>query len=490
MSLLLTVGLTTLGISGCTTVGPDYVPPADNAPATWKTAPPPGLTTGNTDTESLKQWWTCFHDATLNTLIGQAIENNLDLQTATSRVRQARAQRAISQAGLFPSLSFSSSATHNDSRSESPQMGTVESDSNHYSAGFDASWELDAFGGLHRSVEASDKALLAQEASLYDVLVSLTAEVALNYVNVRSYQTRLDLAEANLRIQKETLELVESKFQAELIDELPVQQARYGYESTASQIPTLRASLNETLNHLDTLLGQAPGFVRERLEKHEPIPLLPDSVAVGAPSEALRRRPDIRKVEMELAAQTARIGVAVADLYPKFYLNASLSRQGTGTLGFRKYATDAWSLGPNVSWKIFDAGSTRANIEVQKEIREQDLIAYKSGVLNALEEVENKMYAFGQQQARRQRLTAAVTAAQNAVQLSQEQYKVGAVAFTDVLNAEQSLVSYQDQVAQSESALVTDLIALFKALGGGWSPADSPTGPQREVIQEGNTNHE
>ncbi|HNY26468.1 MAG TPA: efflux transporter outer membrane subunit [Candidatus Sumerlaeota bacterium] len=490
MGLLLAAGLAAFGSTACTTVGPDYIPPENTAPAAWKTTPPSGLTTENADMELLKQWWTCFNDSTLNTLIGQAIQNNLDLQTAASRVRQARSQRAISQAGLFPTLNFSGSATHNDSRSESQQMGTVETNSNRYSTGFDVNWELDVFGGVRRSVEASDKDLQSREASLYDVLVSLTAEVALNYVNARAYQTRLDLAEANLRIQKETLELVESKFQAELIDELPVQQARYGYENTASQIPALRASLNETLNHLDTLLGQTPGFVHERLEKHEPIPLLPPSVAVGAPSEALRRRPDIRKAEMDLAAQTARIGVAVADLYPKFYLSGSLSRQGTGTLGFRKYATDAWSLGPSVSWNVFDAGATRANVEVQKEVREQDLIAYKSAILNALEEVENKMYAFGQQQARRERLAAAVTAAQNAVQLAQEQYKVGKVAFTDVLNAEQSLVSYQDQVAQSESIMVTDLISLFKALGGGWSPADSPAGPQREAIQEGSANHE
>jgi NodT family efflux transporter outer membrane factor (OMF) lipoprotein len=490
MNILLVAGLFLFGGTGCTTVGPDYVPPESNAPSTWNTRIPNGLTSGTLDTESLQQWWTRFNDPILNGLIEQSIQNNLDLQTAVSRVRQARSQRAISQSGLFPTLNFSGSATHNDSRSETREMGTVETDNNHYSTGFDASWELDVFGGVRRSVEASDKDLQSREASLYDVLVSLTSEVALNYVNVRACQARLDLAEDNLRIQKETLELVEAKFQAELIDELPVQQARYGYERTASQIPALRVSLNETLNHLDTLLGQAPGFVHAQLEKHQPIPIIPAATSVGAPSEVLRRRPDIRKAEMELAAQTARIGVAVADLYPRFYLSGSLSRQGTGTLGFREYATNAWSLGPSVSWNLFNAGATRENVRVQTEIREQDLIAYKSAILNALEEVENRMYAFGQEQERKERLAAAVTAARSAVQLAQEQYKVGSIAFTDVLNAEQSLVSFQDQVAQSESVMVTDLISLFKALGGGWVSAESPDGPQREVIQEGSANHE
>ncbi len=489
VGILLLTALALLGSNACMTVGPDHVAPENPVPTSWNTQLPEGLNTGTPDTESLQHWWTRLNDSTLNSLIEQAFANNLELQTAVSRVRQARSERTISRSALFPSLNFSGSATHNDSRSENRQMGTVETDGNLYNAGFDASWELDVFGGQRRAVEASEWSLQATQASLYDVLVSLTAEVALDYVTARSYQTRLDLAEANLRIQKETLELVEAKFQAELIDELPVQQARYSYESTASQIPALRAGMPEPLNHLATQLGHTPGSVHALLQKHEPIPSIPTTITVGIPSDILRRRPDIRKAEMELAAQTARIGVAVADLYPRFYLSGALSRQGTGTLGFREYATDAWSLGPSVSWNLFNAGATRANVEAQKEIREQDLIAYRSAILTALEEVENKMYAFGQEQERRDRLTAAVAAAQSAVQLAQDQYKVGTVAFTDVLNAEQALVSYQDQRAQSESAMVTDLISIFKALGGGWAPEQSCDGPQREVIQEGQ-NHE
>lgn len=471
--------LAALGLGAClTTVGPDYAPPKAPAPDAWHARLPDGLTSQTASAETLARWWETFNDPVLTALVHDAIAGNLDLQTALSSVRQARAQAAITRSSLYPTLDASGSATHQYSRTESKASaaaggGTVltKTEANVYRAGFDASWELDMFGGLRRDLEASLRDMQAQEASFYDVLVSLTAEVATNYVTARAYQTRIDLAEKNLAMQKETLDLVESKFTAELIDELPVQQARYTYENTAAQIPTLRAGLEEALNRLAVLLGQTPGAVHERLNAHRPIPTPPAAVAVGVPSDALRRRPDLRQAEMELAAQTARIGVAVAELYPKFYLTGSLSRQGEGTLGFRNYATDALSFGPSVSWRLLDAGAIRQNINVQTEKQKQALLAYRSAVLSALEEADNKIYAIGQEQIRRERLDAAVTAARSALELSNSQYAVGQVDFTDVIGAEQALLTYEDNLAQSQGTIATDLISLFKALGGGWTPA-------------------
>lgn len=476
-----------LGLNACITVGPDYARPKQDAPARWHAKLPDGLTSQTASAETLARWWGTFQDPALTALIHEALANNLDVKTAISRVRQARSQGGIARSELFPKLDFSGSATHEYSRAESKASaasagagtqsgGTVvtKNEGNAYRMGFDASWEIDVFGGLRRDVEASRRDVQAQEASFYDVLVSLTAEVATNYVTARAYQTRIDLAEKNLKMQKETLDLVESKFKADLINELAVQQARYTYENTAAAIPVLRSGLDESLNHIAILLGQAPGAVHERLAEHRPIPAAPASVAVGVPSDALRRRPDLRQAEMELAAQTARIGVAVADLYPKFYLTGSMSRQGEGTLGFRKYATDAYSFGPSVSWRLLDAGAIWQNVNVQTEKQEQSLLAYRSAVLTALEEADNKIYAIGQQQIRMERLDAAVTAARKALELSNSQYAVGQVAFTDVINAEEAVLVYQDNLAQTQSTIATDLISLFKALGGGWTPADMP----------------
>ena len=512
-----------IGLAACISVGPDYSAPKDGAPAQWHAKLPDGLTTGTMDSASLANWWATFDDPALTGLVQRAIANNLDLKSALSSVRQARAQRAVTQSGLFPTVSGSGSATRTHTRtktkvsggggsssgmtassgdsssgdggsgislggqSDSQSEGTIvtETDKDTYRAGFDASWEVDVFGGLRRSLEASTRDLEAQQAAFYDALVSLTAEVATNYVSARAYQTRIDLAESNLAMQKETLDLVEARFQAELTDELPVQQARSIFENTAAQIPTLRTGLDEALNRLAVLAGESPGAVHDSLAEHRPIPTMPAQVAVGVPSEALRRRPDIRKAEMELAAQTARIGVAVADLYPKFYLTGSLSRQGDGTLGFRKYPTDAWSLGPSVSWTLLDAGALRQNVKVQTEKQEQYLLAYRSAVLNALEEAENKIYSIGQQQLRKDRLAAAVVAAKSALELSKAQYSVGQVDFSDVIIAEQSVVTYEDNLAQCDSNITTDLISLFKAMGGGWTPqAASGAADTKERTQQ------
>jgi multidrug efflux system outer membrane protein len=279
---------------------------------------------------------------------------------------------------------------------------------------------------------------------------------------------RLAVAEANLQAQSETYQLAQWRYEAGLSDELTVQQARYNLENTRSQIPTLRTGLEEAMNRIAVLLGEQPGKLHAELEKREPIPVTPLNVAVGVPADLLRRRPDVRQAERQLAAQTARIGVATADLYPKFTLSGSI---GLEALSLNNLSSGIWTLsgGPRISWAIFKAGAIRQNIEVQSALQEQYLIAYETAVLSALEEVENALVAYAEEQQRRQSLSEATQAAQKAVELAQHKYQAGLTDFSNVLDAQRSLLSFQDQLAQSDGTVTSNLVRLYKALGGGWT---------------------
>lgn len=406
-------------------------------------------------------------DPLLSQLIEQAVASNLNLKQARARVREARARRGISRAALLPSVDAGGAVSK--SRNSESSIYTSSGEVELYQAGFDAGWEIDIFGGLRRSVEAAQAELEASQAELRDVLVSLMAEVARNYVEVRTYQTRLRVAEANLYAQEKTFELIRARFHAGLSNELASQQARYNLEDTRSRIPTLRSGLAEAKNRLAILLGLAPGGIDAMLATPRPIPVTPPTVAVGVPAETLRRRPDVRRAERQLAAQTARIGVATADLYPKFRLAGSIGLESINTADFLKASSGFWSIIPSFSWRLFDAGAVRRNIEVQNSRQEQFLLAYEATVLKALGEVENALTAYAQEQLRRQRLAYAVKAAQRAEELAKHQYKAGLVDFSNVLDAQRSLFSFQDQQAHSDGAVTSNLIALYKALGGGWS---------------------
>ena len=318
-------------------------------------------------------------------------------------------------------------------------------------------------------MEAAEANLQASREGLRDVLVSLVSEVALNYVEARTYQARLAVAEANLKAQQETCELTRWRYEAGLSDELALEQARYNLESTRSQIPTLRSGLEETKNRLAVLLGERPGMIHKELEERKPIPVTPLEVAVGVPADTLRRRPDIRKAERELAAQTARIGVATADLYPRFTLKGSIGLEALSPGNLISYGSRASSIGPRVTWAVFDAGAIRKNIEVQSALQEQALIQYETAVLSALEEVENALVAYANEQVRRQSLLEASQAAQRAAKLARDKYAAGLIDFQVVLDAERSLLSLQSQMAESDGKVTSNLIALYKALGGGWT---------------------
>jgi NodT family efflux transporter outer membrane factor (OMF) lipoprotein len=463
-------------LAGCAAVGPDYKAPEPNAPAGWHTEIRQGLSAEAMAPQQLASWWTTLNDPLLTGLIEQAVNNNLDLKQATAKVREARARRGISQAGMFPTLDTSGSAT----RSKSSGSAATNS---FYSVGFDAGWEVDIFGGVRRAVEAANADLAESRENLRDVLVSLTAEVALNYLDTRTFQARLTVAEKNLAIQQQTFDLTQSRYEAGLDNELTLQQARYNLESTRSQIPTLRSGMEEAKNRLAVLTGRVPGGVHDLLAQTRPIPVIPPTVAVGVPAETMRQRPDIRRAERNLAAQTARIGVATADLYPKFRLTGSIGLESLKSAELFKSASQSWNIGPSVSWNIFDAGAIRQNIEVQSAMQEQYLLAYEAAVLGALEEVENALTAYAEEQLRRERLVAAVDAARQAEALARNQYNAGLTDFTTVLDAQRSLLSFEDQLAQSDGIVTANLIRLYKALGGGWSSSSTPQFPEKDERQ-------
>jgi len=458
-------------LAGCT-VGPDYVRPRIPVPSAWHSELGNGLAAGPADPQTLASWWTTLNDPALSRLIERAVAGNLDLETARSRVREARARRRIAGGGLLPAFNAGASAT--SSRTD-PRNG-FDTSSQVYSSSFDAGWELDLFGGIRRSVEAATADLAAREENLSDVLVSLLAETALNYVDVRTFQARIAAAEAGVTAQEETYQLVLWRVEAGLDDELAAQQARYNLENTRSQIPGLRTGLQEAMNRIAVLLGQPPGDVDADLEKAEPVPVPAEQVAVGVPADVIRRRLDVRQAERELAAQTARVGVATADLYPRLTLNGSI---GIETLSFREPAASrTWTAsgGPRLSWAVFDP-TVRPNIEVQSELQEQALIQYQAVILSSMEEVENAMVAYAQEQGRRENLREATDAAQAAAELAQFKYQAGLTDFSNVLDAERSLLSFQDQLHQSDGTVTANVIRLYKALGGGWTSMTAAPAP-------------
>jgi NodT family efflux transporter outer membrane factor (OMF) lipoprotein len=403
----------------------------------------------------------------LTGLIEQAREGNLDLRQAVSRIRQARANLGISRAGFFPAIDSSGSRSY--SRSSEDTGGGRKSDS--YSVGFDASWELDIFGGVRRSVEAAGAELGASEEDLRDVLVILLSEVALNYIDFRTLEARLAVAQANLNLQEETYRLVSARFEGGLTSGLDVDQARANLENTRAQIPSLQTSLQQTKNRLAVLLGLNPGAVDDELAQGEPIPATPLDIAVGVPAELLRRRPDIRRAERLLAAQTARIGVATAELYPKFQLPGSIGLEALSLENLFLSGSHTYRYGATFNWPIFSGGRIRNNIKVQDELAEQALLEYESTVLTALEEVENALVAYAKEQARLNSLDEAAQAARRAADLAETQYASGLVDFQVVLDAQRTLLSFEEQLSVSRGEVVSNLIRLYKALGGGWTSA-------------------
>ncbi len=478
IAAVLSLALTALTSPGCFAVGPDYAPPNLPAPSAWSTGLRGGLNAEETEPGALASWWTTLHDPVLSSLIERALAANLDLREARARVREARARRGIARAGLFPVIGSTGSVRRSRSSENSGSGDTLDL----YDVGFNASWELDVFGGARRAVEAAEAELQASREDLRNILVSLLAEVALNYVDVRSFQTRLSIAEANLGTQTETYAITRWRSEAGLTTELDIEQARFNLEETRAQIPSLQTGLEQAKNRLAVLLGEPPGALHAEMEDREPIPVTPLEVAVGVPADALRRRPDVRGAERLLAAQTAQIGVASADLYPKLSLLGSIGLESLSASDLFRAGSHTYGIGPTVTWPIFDAGAIRNNIEVQSALQEQALIKYEAAILSALEEVENALAAYADEQLRRESLGEATAAARRAVSLAGDQYSSGLIDFQVVLSAQRSLLSLQDQLAVSEAQVTSNLISLYKALGGGWTSLEPrPTEPNTDA---------
>jgi NodT family efflux transporter outer membrane factor (OMF) lipoprotein len=454
----------TLTLTGCMTVGPDYQPAETAAPEAWHAELQAGLIAGQMDPGTLAHWWRVLEDPLLSELEERAVQGNLELKEAQARISEARAMRGISHARLFPSLDAGAAV----SKSRSSESGGSGDEIDNYAVGFDAGWEVDIFGGVRRSVEASQANLEATQENLHGVLVSLLAEVALNYVEVRTYQARLHTTEANINALQESYDINFSRHQAGLISELSVQESLRILESARAAIPVLEARLDATKNRLTVLLGESPGSLHKELVDRRQIPGLPASVAVGIPAETLRLRPDVRQAERNLAAQTARIGVATADLYPKFRLAGTLGLESISAGDLFQATSQTWGIGPSARWRIFDAGAIRQNIEVQNARQEQALILYEATILRALEDVENALVAYAKEQLKQASITRAAAAAERAELLARDQYQAGLVGFNNVLDAQRALLLLQDELAQGEGAVTANLVRLYKAFGGGW----------------------
>lgn len=453
-----------INLSGCMTVGPDYVKIEPKAANNWSTRLEGGLNTDSQDPKTMVAWWKALNDPELSSIEKRAVKGNLELKTARSRIREARAVRGISGAKFFPLLNAGASAEKYDA-GENNGNG---SENSLYKIGFDAGWELDVFGGIRRLVEAADAKIEVAQNGLHDALVTLQAEVAMNYVEVRTFQRRLTIAETNIRTQKQILELNRSRRKAGLISELAVQESLYALEHTRSLIPGLQTGLEAAKNRLAILLGETPGSVHGELKSRRLIPVPPAAIAVGVPAETLRRRPDIRQAERNLAAMTAGVGVATADLYPKFRLLGTIGLESISSGDLLTADSRAWSFGPGISWNIFHAGALRQKIKLQSIRQEQSLIQYEKTVLKALEEVENILTAYAKEQQRKELLRAATNAATLAYELSVDLYKAGLVDFDNVLTTQSAMQSLQDKLALSKGSITLNFISLYKALGGGW----------------------
>ncbi|MCA1795593.1 MAG: efflux transporter outer membrane subunit, partial [Desulfobacteraceae bacterium] len=409
-------------------------------------------------------WWLVFQDPLLTRLIENAAAGNLDLHKAMLRIQEARALYGISQAGDYPALD-STGLIQRQQTSE--ETGTGRS-SGFYHAGFDAAWEMDLFGGVQRSQEAALAEMETRQEAMAGVLVSLQAEVALNYLELRTFQERLVAARGNLEVQKETYDINVSRFSAGLIGELPVHQSQYILEQTRSQIPLLQDGLGRAANRLAVLVGKPPGTLHDVLTEKHAIPCIPVEVVMDIPAQTLRQRPDIRRAERVLARETALVGVAMADLYPRFYLNGTFGLEALSAGNFFNSGSRFWGIGPRVSWRLFDGGRIRQNIAAQSARQEQAMIDYQAALLTAREEIENAILAFAKEQLRRDSLVKATTAARNADRIARDQYQAGLVDFSNVLDAQRSLLSFEDQLAQSRGAVSANLVRLYKAMGGGW----------------------
>ncbi len=456
-------------LQSCMKVGPDYEKPETKMPDSWYEAVSYGLNDG---TSNLQTWWTVFEDPILDKLMIKASEGNYDLKSAVTSVNQARAQLYSTSGEYLPAVQAQGSVERSrESEGISLSVPPPQSRTDTFiDIGGSASWEIDLWGRIARSVESAEASYEASVENYRDTLVVLFAEVASNYVQVRTFQSRIKIALENIELQKKTLKLTEDRFNAGITSLLDVRQAELNLAITESTIPQLQASLDQAINRIGVLLGEYPSSLQAELSKPNPIPIPPDDIAIGLPAELLRQRPDIRLAEREVAAQTAQIGVASSELYPQFSLFGTLALEAVDSVSFIKSSNITFGFGPQFTWRIFEGGRLRYNIKIQELVAENLIYQYQNTVLLALEEVENSMVAYVQEINRYKSLGKSVSAAEGALELVKTLYIEGLIDFLNVLDTQRALFEQQDQFIESKGNIVQNLINLYKSLGGGWSP--------------------
>jgi NodT family efflux transporter outer membrane factor (OMF) lipoprotein len=471
--LVAALGLAVLAVSGCM-VGPDYVRPQTTVPAEWAgvAETPKGQPYVATAGESeLTQWWKQFNDPIMTALVEEAVQASLDLKTAEAVLRQARASRGVVVGGLWPSITASGGY-------QRVHIAGTSGDRDLFQSGLDAVWEMDIFGGRRRNVESADAGILAAMEGIRDVRVTLVAEVALNYVQLRGYQQEILIAQKNLVSQQKTAEITRKQFNVGFASGLDVANADSTVATTEAQIPVFETEERQAVYALSVLLARPPADLLQRLSPRAAIPRVPKEVPAGLPSDLLRRRPDIRQSEAQLHVATAQIGVATADFFPDFSLTGTVNWNSNLLRTWWNTGSRSFGVGPSVTWPIFQGGAIEANVRLQEALRDQAFLSYQKTVLAAFQDVENALIAFSKEQQHRQKLDDAVVANRKAADLSLMLYTEGQTDFLNVATAQRLLYASEDALVQSNSAIATDLVALYKALGGGGEPqpsrADTP----------------
>jgi len=508
---LLTATPVALTLGACT-VGPNFEAPSWASPTAWfgshgtDASPAPQDVSLAVPQAIDPHWWREFHDPELSSLVERTAAGNLDVRLATIRIAESRAQRGQARAAEFPTVTANTSysrerlsqdgeisllsggaSTSSNNVNTQANGGTGTSGGipssitggtkippfNLYQYGFDASWELDLWGRVRRSVENADASLQASAESRRASTLTAIAEVARDYLELRGYQTQLAIAKENLATAKQSLELTRQRYVGGLTTDLDVQNASAQVRTTSAQIPQLEQQQDQMINAISFLLGLQPRALRDELIAAKPVPPVPPRVPVGLPSELARRRPDIRQAEAQLHAATAEIGVAVAAFYPSVSLSGSFSIQALDAKQLGDWNARQYGLGPVINLPIFQGGQLKATLELRKAQQQEAAAMYQRTVLNAWHEVENALVAYNAEQLRRTQLEAAVGDSRRALALAQSRYTAGLIEFLQVLDDQRTLLNAQLQLAQSSTTVATNLVALYNALGGGWE-ADYP----------------
>jgi NodT family efflux transporter outer membrane factor (OMF) lipoprotein len=474
-----------LAASGCV-VGPDYREPAAAVPDGWTN--PLIVPADATAVAADQAWWARFADPLLTALIAEALVANPDLQRAEAAIREARAERTKAAAGLFPTLdgqasyqrnrnseNFSSGGGGSAAADGGFSTGTLVND--RYVGRFDSSWEIDLFGKVRRGIEATRAGIGAAEATAADVRLTLIGDVARNYVELRGFQRQIAVVRQQVASQEDTLSLTRAKFKAGTGTGLDVVRAEQQLAATAADLPPLTTELKARVHQISILVGRPPGELKDMLAPDRPIPIADAALEAGVPADLVRRRPDVRAAERQLAQATALIGVAVADRYPTLTINGSVGIGSRNLAQLFKPESLLWSVGPQLDIPVFDGFRRQAEVDVQQARTDQAAAGFRTAVLAALADVENALVAYAEEEQRRSVLARSVDSARDALNLAQELYIRGLSPFLDVLVAQRTLFQAENALAVSESAVSTDLIAIYKALAGGWAVPAAAAAP-------------